>query len=229
MVFCRKPISKSQRQERQLVRPVIEKSRICICGNFQEAFYQDTSTTNADAHLVRLIAVNAKKHGNNVLASTDVRSAFLNAAIDPNAPVVLVRPPSKVMKMGLIPPSTLWRCTKAVYGLRESPKMWEVHRDKVLSDFEWTHNGKKHFLQQSHLHPSTRYVLESKSKPPKIKPQCLDDGDVPRSYDDLKGKNVATFIVYVDDLLAVGSKKTLEGFADSVGHCHTRIPYRKSR
>eukprot|EP00971_Amphidinium_carterae_P147727 2927941-Amphidinium_carterae.1 len=92
MVFCRKPISKSQRQERQLVRPVIEKSRICICGNFQEAFYQDTSTTNA--------------------------------------PVVLVRPPSEVVKMGLVPPSTLWRCTKAVYGLKESPKMWEVHRDK---------------------------------------------------------------------------------------------------
>eukprot|EP00971_Amphidinium_carterae_P015504 306029-Amphidinium_carterae.1 len=74
MVFCRKPISESQRQERQLDRPVIEKSRICICGNFQEAFYQDTSTTNADAHLVRLmLAVNAEKHGNNVLASTDVR------------------------------------------------------------------------------------------------------------------------------------------------------------
>eukprot|EP00971_Amphidinium_carterae_P115378 2285079-Amphidinium_carterae.1 len=33
-----------------------------------------TSTTNADAHLVCLmLAVNADKHGNNVLASTDVR------------------------------------------------------------------------------------------------------------------------------------------------------------
>eukprot|EP00971_Amphidinium_carterae_P107991 2138050-Amphidinium_carterae.1 len=34
MVFCKKPTSKSQRQERQLRRPVIKKSRICICGNF---------------------------------------------------------------------------------------------------------------------------------------------------------------------------------------------------
>eukprot|EP00971_Amphidinium_carterae_P278394 5526296-Amphidinium_carterae.1 len=66
--------------------------------------------------------------------------------------------------------------------------MWEVHRDKVLSEFEWTQNGKKHFLQQSYRHPSMWYVLESKTKPPKIKPTCLDDGDVPRSYDDLKGK-----------------------------------------
>eukprot|EP00971_Amphidinium_carterae_P284791 5653951-Amphidinium_carterae.1 len=88
--------------------------------------------------------------------------------------------------------------------------MWEVHRDKVLSEFEWTHNGKKHFLQHSYRHPSMWYVLESKTKPPKIKPTCLDDGDVPRSLDDLKGKKVATFIVYVDDLLAVGSKKILE-------------------
>eukprot|EP00971_Amphidinium_carterae_P039552 777306-Amphidinium_carterae.1 len=67
---------------------------------------------------------------NYVLASIDVRSAFLNAAIDPNEPVVLVRPPNEVVKMVLVPPSTLWRCTKAVHGLKESPKMWEVHRDK---------------------------------------------------------------------------------------------------
>eukprot|EP00971_Amphidinium_carterae_P199482 3958850-Amphidinium_carterae.1 len=81
MVFCRKPISESQRQERKLQRPVIEKSRICICGNFQENFYEDTSTTNADAHLVRLMlavntAVNADTSGQNVLASTDIRNAF---------------------------------------------------------------------------------------------------------------------------------------------------------
>eukprot|EP00971_Amphidinium_carterae_P311611 6193554-Amphidinium_carterae.1 len=60
------------------------------------------------------------------------------------------------------------------------------------------------------------YVLESKTKPPRIQPKCLDDGDVPRSYDDLKSKKVAAFIVYVDDLLAVGSKKTLEGFFKTV-------------
>eukprot|EP00971_Amphidinium_carterae_P248240 4928380-Amphidinium_carterae.2 len=32
----------------------------------------------------------------------------------------------------------------------------------------------------------------------------LDDGQVPRSHDDLRGKKVATFIVYIDDLFAVG-------------------------
>eukprot|EP00971_Amphidinium_carterae_P039693 779698-Amphidinium_carterae.1 len=90
--------------------------------------------------------------------------------------------------------------------------MWEVHRDQVLSDFEWTHNGKKHFLQQSYRHPSRWYVMESKTKPPRIKPQCLEDGQVPRSHDDLRGNKVATFIVYVDDLLAVGHKTVLEGF-----------------
>eukprot|EP00971_Amphidinium_carterae_P346696 6488302-Amphidinium_carterae.1 len=158
-----------------------------------------------------MLAVNADKTGKNVLASMDVRNAFLNADIDVNAPPVLVRPPSEVVKMGVVSPTTLWRCTKAVYGLKESPKMWEVHRDQVLSDFEWTHNGKKHFLQQSYRHPSMWYVMESKTKPPKIKPQCLEDGEVPRSHDDLRGKKVATFIVYVDDLLAVGHKTVLEG------------------
>eukprot|EP00971_Amphidinium_carterae_P044746 880353-Amphidinium_carterae.1 len=36
MVFCKKPISESQRQERKLKRSVIEKSRTYICGNFQD-------------------------------------------------------------------------------------------------------------------------------------------------------------------------------------------------
>eukprot|EP00971_Amphidinium_carterae_P156461 3101562-Amphidinium_carterae.1 len=81
--------------------------------------------------------------------------------------------------MGLVPPSTLWRCTKAVYGLKESPKMWEVHKDQT---------------------------------PPDVVCYGEQDGAVPRSYDDLKGKKVATFIVYVDDLLAVGHKTVLEGF-----------------
>eukprot|EP00971_Amphidinium_carterae_P175566 3480209-Amphidinium_carterae.1 len=36
---------------------------------------------------------------------------------------------------------------------KSRPKMWEVHRAKVLSESEWTQNGKKHFLQQSYRHP----------------------------------------------------------------------------
>eukprot|EP00971_Amphidinium_carterae_P097624 1931901-Amphidinium_carterae.2 len=119
--------------------------------------------------------------------------------------------------MGLVPPSTLWRCTKAVYGLKESPKMWETHRDKVLSDFSWTHSGQRYYLLQSYRHPSMWYIMKGKMKE-KIKVKCLEDGDVPRAHDDLRGEKVGTFIVYVDDLLAVGEKKVLKGF---FGHLQT--------
>eukprot|EP00971_Amphidinium_carterae_P279785 5553955-Amphidinium_carterae.2 len=214
MVFCRKPISKPQRQERKLQRPVFEKSRICICGNFQENFYEDTSTTNVDAHLVRLmLAVNSDRSGQNVLASTDVRNAFLNATIDENAPIVLVRPPSELVKMGIVDSSTLWRCTKACYGLKESPKMWESHRDAALTDFQWHQGGLQYYLHQSLRHPSMWYIMQGKpTSEKKRRTPGLDDGEVPRSFDALKRRRVGTFIVYVDDLLAVGKKSVLETF-----------------
>eukprot|EP00971_Amphidinium_carterae_P307833 6117930-Amphidinium_carterae.3 len=78
-----------------------------------------------------MVTTNADPCGKTLLASPDVRNAVLNAEIDKNAPVVYVHPPSEVVKVGLVSSSTLWRCTKAYYGLKESPKMWEDHRDKT--------------------------------------------------------------------------------------------------
>eukprot|EP00971_Amphidinium_carterae_P343534 6483317-Amphidinium_carterae.1 len=135
------------------------------------------------------------------------------ATIDENAPIVLVRPPSELVKMGIADSSTLWRCTKACYGLKESPKMWESHRDATLADRQWHQGGLQYYLQQSHRHPSMWYIMQGKpTSEKKMKTLRLDDGEVPRSFDALKGHRVGTFIVYVDDLLAVGKKSILETF-----------------
>eukprot|EP00971_Amphidinium_carterae_P180277 3575671-Amphidinium_carterae.1 len=55
----------------------------------------------------------------------NVRNAFLDAEMDKDAPKALVKPPTEVIKMGLVKPDTMWICEKACYGLKESPKMWE--------------------------------------------------------------------------------------------------------
>ena len=38
---------------------------------------------------------------------------------------------------------------KAMYGLRQSPKVWGDHRDSVLREMEWEVDGKRMRLDQS--------------------------------------------------------------------------------
>ncbi len=119
MVFCEKPVSAQQKGTTSSTWK--KKARLCIMGNMHPGFSCDTSTTNADAHLVRLfLALMADK--DDVLCSTDVSNAFLNAQMEEGV-TILVRPPQELFKLGLIPPGTIWECKKACYGLKEAPKL----------------------------------------------------------------------------------------------------------
>ena len=95
-----------------------EKARICLQGQNHEGFQVQNSTTNADAHLLRLfLAVQANpKH---VLASFDVSNASPNAELSED--VILTQPAPELIQFGLVKPGTLYQCTKACYGLREAP------------------------------------------------------------------------------------------------------------
>ncbi len=63
--------------------PRKDKARICVCCNFHPGVFENVSTTNADANLLRLFLSQEAGEGK-VLASTDVRNAFLNAEISEN-------------------------------------------------------------------------------------------------------------------------------------------------
>ncbi len=80
---------------------------------FHPGIFDNVSTTNADGHLLRLfLAQEASEH--KILASTDVRNAFLNAKIDDDL-LILMRPPPELIKMGLVANGTLWKCKRACY------------------------------------------------------------------------------------------------------------------
>ena len=69
-----------------------------------------------------------------VLASFDVSNAFLNAELSEDV-IILTQPAPELVQFGLVKPGTLYQCTKACYGLREAPKLWEEARDKTLTSF----------------------------------------------------------------------------------------------
>ena len=92
-------------------------------------FEVQNSTTNADAHLLRLFLV-VQANAKHVLASFDISNAFLNADLMEDV-VVLTQPAPELIEIGLVKPSTLYQCMKACYGLREAPNLWKETRDKT--------------------------------------------------------------------------------------------------
>ena len=69
--------------------------------------------------------------------SVDITSAFLDADIYEDD-AVLVTPPPILVKMDIGKPNTVWHVKKAIYRLREAPRLWpkERERDQPLRELE---------------------------------------------------------------------------------------------
>ena len=74
------------------------------------------------------------------IASLDVTAAFLNAAL-PEGMVVVLRPPTILYKLQLLPQGHVWLVHKAIYGLREAPSLWSEQRTEVLTQTIFTSEG----------------------------------------------------------------------------------------
>ena len=61
---------------------------------------------------------------------------------------VVVRPPNSWVRLGIVPPHTLWTLRRAVYGLRCSPKAWGDERDRKFTALTWQHKGQPYRLIQ---------------------------------------------------------------------------------
>ena len=135
------------------------RKRGFVQGQNHEGFQIQTSTNNADAHLLRLF-LSVYASSKSVLASFDVRNAFLNAELSDDV-TILTQPAPELVQFGLVKPGTLYQCTKACYGLREAPKLCEEARDKTLTALTFTIKGDTCSLRQSVYHPSLWFVVKS--------------------------------------------------------------------
>ncbi|CAE7249905.1 GIP [Symbiodinium sp. CCMP2592] len=122
---------------------------------------------------------------------TDVKNAFLLALIPPEEGAhILLRPPKVLEEMGITSPDELWEVTRAIYGLRQSPRWWSMHRDKVLSQAVW--NGP---------HGTTR--LRQSTVESNLWSMVTDDG-----------VTVGYMIIYVDDLMLLAKPEDASGLFD---------------
>ena len=153
------------------------KVRAVICGNMAGDSDLEVYTGAAPAEVVRAALSIASKFGWSA-AVLDVISAFLQTPLDeiPNAPIVIAVPPRALVQAQLAEEGELWGITHAVYGLRESPRLWGIFRDGEMRKLKTTLNDKEIVLVQGHIEP-TWWAIK------------------------MEGCTIGILVIYVDDYL----------------------------
>ena len=162
--------------------------RLVACGNFEKeskAHDPENFAGNPGAETVRiLLSLLARRPTNMTAVVLDISCAFLNARLDrsPDAKPVLIQPPSILYKLGLLEKGFIWHARRAIYGLRRSPRQWELERNGEL-------DGVKLEPLSHHEHGSLS--LES-----------LESGTW--LIRDSNGEIQGAMVMYVDDALIIG-------------------------
>ena len=115
------------------------RSRAVVCGNYQTPNDDNTYAGGADATQIRtMLRISAQYKWK--AASTDIRTAFLNAPRR-DSRLIAMEVPHVYKMLGLAGPDEVWLIMLAMYGLQASPRDWCLHRDAVLPTLKWTRQG----------------------------------------------------------------------------------------
>ena len=181
--------------------PCRRKARIVVCGNFatvKEDEALDNSASGVDSVCVRAF-LNAAVHYNWTAGSIDVSKAFLQAPRRSVAKRVTVGiPPKIVTDMNLVPHGQRWIIHQALYGLTESPGDWSAHRDSELGGLQWSMGDEEYMLKKTPERNVWRIVK--------------------KGSDDLTGPPLGFVLVYVDDMLLLGSQQLVKSTAEAIGN-----------
>ena len=124
-----------------------KKVRLVVCGNHAPDNGEEASDLFAggiSAVSLRVALALASQY--EWMASIlDIKTAFLNAPMRTTRKnqfgedemmkeekKVLIKPPAILVALGLVEPDELWEAIMAVYGYRQSPRLWSDYRDEEL-------------------------------------------------------------------------------------------------
>ncbi|CAE7390987.1 unnamed protein product [Symbiodinium natans] len=169
------------------------KARLVVCGNMAVNSNPDLFTESAPAEAVRAALTLTCKNQWSV-GILDVVTAFLKTPIgrSTRAPVVVVQPPKLLERLKIIEEFELWGLIKALYGLKESPRLWGSYRDHELESLTLTINDK---------------ILQ------------LRKGKAVAAWWTVLGSNqeiMAVIVIYVDDFMICGSRETIVKLAQGI-------------
>ena len=189
MVFTVKPGPKGGKK----------KARWVACGNHEcKKSSEENYSGGADCTALRVL-VWAAQRNQWVACVLDISTAFLNAAMEvkEGESILIIRPPSIFRDQGYMPKTALFLPLKAVYGFRRSPRLWSLHRDKILRSLE---------IEVTYSSATKEVLILSQldSEPNLWKIQVMEEGEDEESKVDT-GKVRGLLMSYVDDILVTGS------------------------
>ncbi|CAE7938651.1 unnamed protein product, partial [Symbiodinium sp. KB8] len=173
------------------------KARIVCCGNFNSEDPGDVSASRAAAESLRcVLTLTAMRRWS--AGGLDIGGAFMLTPLDDGEGAVLfaVTPPAILARLGLVAPDERWILTHAMYGLRQSPKLWSVFRDKTVKAMKIELDGELWQFRQGVAEPNLWYLFK------------LDDATTTGPE--------AVLLIYVDDLLICGPDRLVKAIATSV-------------
>ena len=137
------------------------KARVVCCGNFEPGSIGKNIQNRAEVpntFEMRIMRALAAQEGWS-LGSLDVKAAFLCAELDEEeGGVIIVQPPTILVRLGLAKPGVLWQLKKALYGLRCAPKRSGKKRGKTLEHQPITREAIEEVLQRQYA-KNNRVVL----------------------------------------------------------------------
>ena len=178
-----------------------KKARVCVCGNFQQKKSTDLYyTANAEVGSIRVVLAEAAQHPDYGVSSMDVATAFLNAPMsEVEEEAVFVKPPKLLEQFHLIDQNTYWRLTRAVYGLRISPRLWGKERDLQLSKMRFKIRHKVLRAMRSTIDVALWTIVE----------------DVVEDFDQNR-RTYGHLLTYVDDFLIVGPANVRKAIEEEI-------------
>jgi hypothetical protein len=142
----------------------------------------------------------------------DIKTAFLNAMLPGEGAddevVVILQPPRLLVKLKYVQPDEFWVAVRAIYGLRQSPKLWGAHPATKMGGMSW--EGREGSI-----------ALEPMVGDPNIwKMVQLKEG-----WEEVtKG----LILVYVDDLLIMGPEPLIQECL-KMGNKQAGVAWKRSR
>ena len=169
------------------------KARLVVCGNMALINNPDLYTEAAPAEAVRAALTLTCKNQWTV-GILDVVMAFLKTPMGRSSrdPVVVVQPPKLLERLNMIEEFELWGLIRALYGLKESPRLWGSYRDHELASLTMQMNDAMLQLRKGKAVTAWWTVLGSNNE------------------------IVAVIVIYVDDFVICGSRNTIMVLAQGI-------------
>ena len=177
------------------------KVRIVACGNYiEKGDSEDLYAGGSDSISMRLSLKKAMIEGWTG-ASMDIKTAFLNAPLSTEeegmeGPVVILKPPNILVKLGYVKSSSYWKALMAMYGLRQSPRTWSDHRDECFGEMTWKVDEDEFYFEPMTSEPNLWRVMKKEEV----------EQDVQKGL----------MLVYVDDLLVLSEERIVKSVIDTI-------------